>query len=145
MSIDKDFNESETETETNESREELKVLKEYDSDQPIVIILDDVKEKKMNDSRVQALITRSRHHNISTIFISQDCYEPPEKTVWANGNILHIFKSNKYGDIQNLHQDEASMDMTLNEFICLISSSWEENYQPLINELTKDKFTGRYR
>ena len=37
------------------------------------------------------------------------------------------------------------MDMTLNEFKILTSSCWNEKYQPLTIDMTKDKFCGRYR
>ena len=49
-----DFKKSETEIETFESIEDLKYPQEYDSDQPTVIILDDLNKKEMNDPRVQA-------------------------------------------------------------------------------------------
>ena len=37
------------------------------------------------------------------------------------------------------------MDMTLNEFKLLTSTCWNEKYQPLTIDMTKDKCTGRYR
>ena len=45
----------------------------------------------------------------------------------------------------NLYQDKASMDMTLKEFKLLTSTRWNKNYQPLTIDMTKDKYTGRYR
>ena len=70
----------------------------------------------MNDPRVQAIFKRSRHDNLSIFIISQDYYELPKKTIRANGIIYHIFKPNNYRNVQNLYQDEASMDMRLNAF-----------------------------
>ena len=37
------------------------------------------------------------------------------------------------------------MDMTLAEFKLLISICWNEKHQPLTIDMTKDKYTGRYR
>ena len=37
------------------------------------------------------------------------------------------------------------MDMTLNEFKLITSTSWQERYQALSIDMTKDKHTGRYR
>ena len=37
------------------------------------------------------------------------------------------------------------MDMTLNEFKILTATCWNKHYQPLTIDMTKDKFTGRYR
>ena len=56
-----------------------------------------------------------------------------------------MFKPKNFRDFQNLYQDKASMDMTLSEFRHLTSTCWKEKYQPLTIDLTKDKYTGRYR
>ena len=37
------------------------------------------------------------------------------------------------------------MDMTLNEFKNVTKSCWHEKYQPLTIDMSKDKYTGRYR
>ena len=37
------------------------------------------------------------------------------------------------------------MDMTLNEFNLLTNICWNKNYQPLTIDMSKDKYTGRYR
>ena len=37
------------------------------------------------------------------------------------------------------------MDMTLNEFELLTSTCWNEKCQPLTIDMTKDKYTSRYR
>ena len=71
----------------------------------------------MDDPRVQAMFTRSRHNNSSIIIISQDYYELSKKPIRCNGNIYHIFKPNNFRDVQSLYQDKASMDKTLDEFV----------------------------
>ena len=139
----KDFEISDTEIETYESIEELNFSQEHEDGR--IIILDDLNEKKMNHPRVQALFRRSRHENLSIFSISQDYYELPKKTIIANGNIYHIFKPNNFRVVSNIYQDKSSMDMTLNEFKLLTSICWNEKYQPLTNNMTKDKYTGRCR
>ena len=89
---DKNSEKSQTEIETYEPMKEIKYPQEYISDQQIVIILDDLNEKELNDLRVQAMFKRSRHSNISIFIISQDCYDLPKRTNRANGNRYHIFK-----------------------------------------------------
>ena len=138
----KDFQKSDTEKETYEIFEELKVPQEYDDGG--IFILDDLNEKEMIDSRVQAMFKRSRHNNLS-IFISQDYYELPKRTIRANGNIYHISKPNNFRDVQNQYQGKASMDMSLNEFKILTSICWNRNYQPRTIDMTKDRYQGRYR
>ena len=99
----------------------------------------------MNGPHVQAMFKRSRHNNLSIFIISKDYYELPKTTIRANGDIYHIFKPNSLRDVLNIYQDEKSMYMTLNEFTLLTSTCWNEKYQPLTIDMTKDKYTGRYR
>ena len=37
------------------------------------------------------------------------------------------------------------MDMTLNEYNLLTSACWNEKYQPLTIDMTKDRYQGCYR
>ena len=112
--INKDFETSDTEIETYESLEKLKYPQEYENNS--IIILDYLNEKAINNDKIQAICERGRHKNISIFIISQDYHKLPKGTIRANGNVYHIFKPNNFRDVQNLYQDKASMDMTLNEF-----------------------------
>ena len=139
----KDFQISDIEIETFDKIENLKYPQEYQDNS--IIILDDLNQKEMDDPRVQAMFKRSRHNNLSIFIISQDYYELSKKTTRCNGNIFHIFKPKNFRDVINLYQDKSSMDMTLSEFKLLTSTCWNEKYQPLTIDMTKDKYTGRYR
>ena len=139
----KNFEKSNTEKETYESTEELKYHQEYDDGG--IIILDDLSEKEMNDPRVQAMFRRSRHNNLSIFILSPDFYELLKRSIRANGSIYHIFKPDNFRDVLNIYQDKTSMDMTLNEFKFLTSTCWSEKYQLLTIDMTKDKYTSRYR
>ena len=101
--------------------------------------------KKMKDLLVQAMFQRSRHNYLSIFIIYREYYELTKKTIRANGNIYHIFKPNNFRDVQNLYQDKASIDLTLDEFKYLTSICWNEQYSPLTIDMIKDKITGRYR
>ena len=138
-----DFEKSDTAIETYESIDQLEFPQEYDYGG--VNILDNLNEKEMNDPRVQSMFRRSRHKNFSIFIISQDYYELPKKTIRASGKIYHIFKPNNFLDVRNIYEDKASMDMTVDEFKYLTSTCWNEKYQPLTIDMTKDKFCGRYR
>ena len=91
------------------------------------------------------MFKRSKQSNLSIFIISRDYYELPKKTVRAYGNIYHLFKPNNFLDVRNIYQVKASMDMTLDEFKYLTSTCWNEKYQTLTFDMTKDRFTGRYR
>ena len=139
----KDFQKSDIEIETYDNIEELKFPQDYENNS--IIILDDLNQKEMDDPRVQAMFKRSRQNNLSIFIISQDYYKLSKKTIRCNGSIFHIFKPNNFRDVINLYQDKSSMDMTLNEFKLLTSTCWNEKYQPLTIDMTKDKYMGRYR
>ena len=139
----KDFEKSDTEIETFDNIEELRFPQEYENNS--FIILDDLNEKEINNDKIQAMFKRGRHNNLSRFTISQDYYELPNRTIRANGNIYHIFKPNNFLDVRNIYKDKASMDLTLDEFKYLTSTCWNQNYQPLTFDMTKDKYTGRYR
>ena len=138
-----DFQRSDIEIEPYDNIDNLKYPQEYEDNS--IINLDDLNQKEMDDSRIQAMFNRSRHKNLSIFIISQDYYELSKKTIRCNGNIFHIFKPNNFLDVRNLYQDKASMDMTLNEFKLLTATCWNEKYQPLTIDMTKDKYLGRYR
>ena len=74
-----DFEKSDTEIETFHNVEELQKPQVYDDEG--IIILDNLKEKKMNDPRVQAMFERSRHNIVSVLIISQGYYELPKRTI----------------------------------------------------------------
>ena len=111
----KDFEKSDKEIESFGSIEEIKYPQEYVSDEPVDIILDDLYEKEMNNSRVQAMFKWFRHNSISTFILSQEYYELPKRTIWAEEFIYHVFKQNSFKTYQNFYQDKASMEMTLDE------------------------------
>ena len=136
----KDFEKPDNEIETNESIEELKFPQKYDDGG--IIKLDDLNEKEMNDPRVHAMFKISRHNTLSIFIFSQDYYEFSKKTIRANGNIYHIFKPNNFLDVRNIYQDKASMVLTLDEFRYLTSTCWNQNYQPLTIDMTKDIYQG---
>ena len=44
--------------------------------------------------------------------------------------MYHMFRPNKFRDVQNLYQDEESMCLNFSEFKLLTSTCWNERYQP---------------
>ena len=133
----KDFEKSNIEIETFDKIEKLRYPQEYENNS--IIILDDLNEKEINNDKTQAMFKRGRHSFVSIFIISQDYYELPKRTIRANGNIFHLFKTNNYLDVRNIYQDKASMDMTLDEFKSLSSICWNQKYQPLTIDMTRDK------
>ena len=128
---------------TYESIEELKYSLEYEDGG--INILDDLNEKAMKDTRVQAMFKTSKYNSLSTFINSQDYYEFPKRSIRATVNIYHIFKPYNFRDVQIIYQDKTSMEITGKEFKYLTSTCWDKKYQPLTFAMTKGKYTGRYR
>ena len=135
---DEEFNDSDTEIESYKSIDELKHPQQCDCDQPIVIILDDLNEKEMKDTRVQAKFERFRHINKSIFIIFQVYYELQKRTSKVNGNLYHIFKPNISRDVQKFCQNKASKYVTLNEFKVKTSKYLNAKHQRLAIDVTKD-------
>ena len=91
------------------------------------------------------MFKQSWHNNLPVFIISEDYYELSKRTIRANNNLYHIFKPNNFRDVKNLEQDEASMDITLNEHKYLTSTCWDKKYPPLLFDMTKNKYADRYR
>ena len=62
----KDFQKSNTEIETFDNLEELKFPQEYENNS--IINLDGLNQKEMDDPRVQAMLKRCRHNNLSIFY-----------------------------------------------------------------------------
>ena len=139
---DKNFEKSNTVIETCENIKEVKYPKDYEDGG---IFLEDLSEKQMNDPRVQAMFKQSRHKNLSIFIISHDYHGLPKKTIRASGNTYHIFKLNHFRDVKNTYRDKSSVDMTFIEFRYLTNTCWVKKHQPLTIDMTKGKYTCRYR
>ena len=139
---DKEFETSDTEMKTQNSKEELKHPQGYEDGN--IIILGDTNEKELNDPRLQAKFKRSKAKKLSVFIIGPDYYELPKRTIRPGKN-NHTFKPNNFRDVQTLYQNKASRDMALDDFIFLTSTCWNESYQLLTIDMTKVRKTGRYR
>ena len=98
---DKVFGKSNTEIETYQSIEAENFLQEFEVGG--INNLEVPNQTEMNDPRVQAIFKRSRHNSLSVLISSQVFQELPKRTIRANGNFYHIFKSDKFRDVQNLY------------------------------------------
>ena len=132
------FNKSDNEIETYESIEELRYPQDYENNS--IIVLDDLNEKEINNDEIRSMFKRGCFDKLSVLIRSQDYYELPKRTIRANGNIYHIFKPNNFRNVQNLYQDKASTDMTLNKFKFLKSTCWNEKYKPSTIDKAKDRY-----
>ena len=87
----KDFQKSITGLEKFDNIGEIRFPQEYENNS--INILDDLNEKESNNDKRQAMFKRRRLNNLPIFIISQDYYQLPKRTIRANSNVYHIYKS----------------------------------------------------
>lgn len=116
---------------------------ELNVDENNLIIFDDCILQKQN--KAEAYYTRGRHNNCDTLYISQNYFMLPRRTVRENANFILLFKQ----DIKNvncIYGDHCSYDMTLEEFHSFCKTVWEsDTYNFVTLDLTSTKCNGKYR
>ena len=142
---DEDFESSEIECESYDNIDDLKDPQEYESDIHTVIILDDLNKQQLEDKRVQMLFKRGRHNNLSVFVISHGYYELPKDTIRENSSIIHHFITNNFANVECIHRQLASTDMTIKEFKQFCHDVWDDDYNFITIDLTKKKKDGKFR
>ena len=142
---DEDFVSSEIEIEFYDNIDEMKDANEYDSEKHNVIILDDLSKDQLNDKKVQMLFKRGRHNNISVFVISHGFYQWPKDTITENSNIIHLFITNNYCNVESIHRQLCSTDLKIHEFKKFCHDFWLQDYNFITIDLTKNKNIGKYR
>ena len=87
--------------------------KEY-SDKVLIVLDDSIKDKILKSSEFQDFIFKSRHYNVSVIFISQAFFALP-KSLRLNNSQLLIWELNSKKEIRSLY-DENGLGMEFKEF-----------------------------
>ncbi len=142
---EEDFESSNIECESYDNIDELKDPQENESDIHTVIILDDLNKQQLQDPRVQMLFKRGRHNNLSVFIISHGFYELPKDTIRENSSIIHHFITNNFANVECIHRQLASTDMTIKEFKKFCHEVWNDDYSFITIDLTKKKNDGKYR
>ena len=105
---------------------------DFDKQCKNLIIFDDIMTDK-NQSVSGAFFTRSRHNNIDCIYISQNYYHLPRRTIRSNSNFLILFNLDPI-DTDHLYRDSgASVDFKdINKFRQLCERAWSKKYGYLV-------------
>ena len=125
---DDDFESSHIECESYDNIDEMKDPQEYESEIHTVIILDDLNKQLLKDPRVQLLIKRGRHNNLSIFVISHGFYELPKDTIRENSLIIHHFITNNFANVECIHRQLSSTDMVIKQFKHFCHDVWNDDY-----------------
>ena len=84
------------------------------------------KQKRKELSLARAFFKQSRPKKISVFKISKDYSELPRRTIRAN---LSYIQAKRIQGRSEIFHNKASMDLTVDEFKFLTSTSWNRKYQ----------------
>ena len=108
-----------------------------------VVIFDDMLWAK-NSSQIDEFFTRGRHEDLNVYYISQSYFALPRQSIRNNSDILILFKQT-LRDVQSMYYDIGAYDMKYDEFKEMCHKAWDEEYNYLCIDITKNKNEGKYR
>ena len=108
-----------------------------------VVIFDDMLWTK-NSSQIDEFFTRGRHEDIDVYYISQSYFALPRQSIRNNSDILILFKQT-LRDVQSMYYDIGAYDMKFDEFKEMCHKAWDERFNYLCIDMTKNKNDGKYR
>ena len=122
------------------SSTEIKPINKYKGS---IVIFDDMLGAK-NSSQIDEFFSRGRHENLDVYYISQSYFGLPRQSVRNNSDRLILFKQT-LRDVQSMYYDIGAYDMKYDEFKEMCHKAWDEKYNYLCIDMTKNKTDGKYR
>ena len=118
-------------------------IKPIDKYKGSVVIFDDMLGAK-NSSQRDEFFTRGRHEDLDVYYISQSYFGLPRQSIRNNSDRLILFKQT-LRDVQSMYYDIGAYDMKYDEFKEMCHKAWDEKYNYLCIDMTKNKNEGKYR
>ena len=119
---------------------EIKSINKYKGS---VVIFDDVLGAR-NSSQIDEFFTRNRHEDLDVYYISRSYFGLPRQSIRNNSDRLILFKQT-LRDVQSMYYDIGVYDMNYDEFKEMCHKAWNEKYNYLCIDITKNKNEGKYR
>ena len=108
-----------------------------------VVIFDDMLWAKKS-SQIDEFFTRGRHEDLDVYYISQSYFALPRQSIRNNSDRLILFKQT-LRDVQSMYYDIGAYDMKYDEFKEMCHKAWDEKFNYLCIDMTKNKNDGKYR
>ena len=119
---------------------EIKPINKYKG---LVVIFDDMLGAK-NSSQIDEFFTRGRHEDLDVCYISQSYFALPRQSIRNNSDRLILFKQT-LRDVQSMYYDIGAYDMKYDEFKEMCHKAWDEKFNYLCIDMSKNKNEGKYR
>ena len=107
-----------------------------------VVIFDDMLWAK-NSFQIDEFFTRGRHEDLDVYYISQSYFALPRQSIRNNSDRLILFKQT-LRDVQSMYYDIGAYDMKYDEFKEMSLKAWDERFNYLCIDMTKNKNDGKY-
>ena len=108
-----------------------------------VVIFDDMLGAK-NSCQIDEFFTRGRHEDLDVYYISQSYFALSRQSIRNKSDQLILFKQT-LRDVQSMYCDIGAYDMKYDEFKEMCHKAWDEKYNCLCIDVTKNKNKGKYR
>ena len=118
-------------------------IKPINKNKGSILIFDDMLGAR-NSSQIDEFFTRGRHEDLDVYYISQSYFALPRQSIRNNSDILILFKQT-LRDVQSLYYDIGAYDMKYDEFKEMCHKAWDERFNYLCIDMTKNKNDGKYR
>ena len=119
---------------------EIKPINKYKRS---VVIFDDMLGAQ-NSSQKNDFYTRGRHEDLEVYYISQSYFALPRQSIRNHFDRLILFKQT-LKDVQSMYYDIGDYDMEYDEFKEMRHKAWDEIFNYLCIDMTKNKNEGKYR
>ena len=113
---------------------EIKPINKYKGS---VVIFDDMLGTQ-SSSQIDEFFTRGRHEDLDVYYISQSYFALPRQSIRNNSDRLILFKQT-LRDVQSIYYDIGAYDMNYNEFKEMCHKAWDEKFNYLCIDMTKNK------
>jgi len=125
-----------------ESADDVLDPKELSPDQKNLMIFDNLLLQKQN--KCEAYYVRGRHSNSDCLYLSQNYFKLPRKTIRENANLFCLFPQDQK-NIDHIFNDHVSQYMTKEQFKKLCKTAWSKPHNFVVIDLTSSKNYGKYR
>ena len=128
-----------------EDSENIPDPKSFDVSDKNLIIFDDIMCDK-DQTPAGKFYTRARHNNIDCIYISQNFYQLPRRSIRSNANFIVLFELSET-DINHIFRDlnASTTFKDINAFREFCNKSWNKPYGYVVLDITNKDIKNRYR
>ena len=118
-------------------------IKPINKNKESVVIFDDMLGARKS-SQKDDFFTRGKHEDLDVYYISQSYFALPRQSIRNNSDRLILFKQT-LRDVQSMYYDMGAYGMNYDELKQMCQENWNEKFNYLCIDMTKNKNEGKYQ